>query len=315
MRVLVLGSGAKDHAITWLFSQSRLISGLFVAKGNIGTDAIATNLADIDPSSPEQVYSACQKHNINFVFVGTEAPLFTGVIDYLKERGIKTFGAPKNALPLEGDKQFAKNFTSRHNIPTPGYKIFQDEASLSSYLLRHEGQRFVLKKNALAPSRIMVNSSDHKTLMNFAKEILAEDTLILEESMTGLSITITVFTDNDGYLMLPISSDYTKSEEGDAGAATGGMGSICPVPISSEEKKQIIERIIEPTLYGMRVEQFAYKGVLTFSVILTTHGPVLVDYHVRFNDPATQAIVPLITSDIIEILEAMEKKPIRLIPS
>ncbi|NCB01000.1 MAG: phosphoribosylamine--glycine ligase [Spirochaetia bacterium] len=306
MRVLVLGSGAKDHAITWLFSQSRLISGLFVAKGNIGTDAIATNLVDVDPSSPEQVYKACQEYKINFVFVGTEAPLFTGVIDFLKEKGIRTFGAPKNALHLEGDRQFAKNFTSRHNIPTPGYKLFEDEESLSAYLLRHEGQRFVLKKNALAPSRIMVNSSDHNILIDFARDILTQDSIILEESISGLPITITVFTDNNGYLMLPISSDYTRSEEGDIGAATGGMGSICPVPISSIEKNQIIESIIEPTLYGMRVEQFAYKGVLTFSVILTQTGPVLVDYHVRFNDPATQAIVPLITSDIIEILEAME---------
>ena len=307
MRVLVLGSGAKDHAITWLFSQSRLIDGLFVAKGNVGTSAIATNLLDIDPSSPEQVYKACQEHNISYVFVGTEAPLFTGVIDYLNEQGINTFGAPKNALALEGDRQFARNFTSRHNIPTPSYKMFEDAQSLSSYLLRHEGEKFVLKKNALAPSRIMVNSRDHDTLMKFAQEILEEDTLILEQSLSGLNVTLTVFTDNNGYMMLPICSDYTKSEEGNKGAATGGMGSICPVPISTQEKESIISRVIEPTLYGMRAEQFAYKGVLTFSVILTNDGPVLVDYHVRFNDPATQAIVPLIKSDIIEILQAMEK--------
>ena len=306
MRVLVLGSGAKDHAITWLFSQSRLINGLFVAKGNIGTDAIATNLSDVDPSSPEQVYKACQEHEINYVFVGTENPLFTGVIDYLNERGIETFGAPKNALQLEGDRQFAKNFTLRHNIPIPGYKIFEDEQSLSAYILRHRGQRFVLKKTALAPSRIMINSSDHDTLMEFAREILTDGSLLLEESISGLPVTITVFTDNDGFLVFPISSDYTRSEEGDKGSATGGMGSICPVPINGDEKQQIIDRIIEPTLYGMRVERFAYKGVLTFSVILTQGGPILVDYHVRFNDPATQAIVPLITSDIVEILQAMK---------
>jgi len=307
MRVLVLGSGAKDHAITWLFSQSRLIDGLFVAKGNVGTSAIATNLMDIDPSSPEQVYEACKAHDISYVFVGTENPLFTGVIDYLNERGIDTFGAPKNALPLDGDRQFARNFTSRHNIPTPANKMFEDADSLSVYLQRHEGERFVLKKNALAPSRIMVNSADHDTLMEFAKEILEEDNIILEQSLSGLNVTITVFTDNNGYLMLPICSDYTKSEGGAKGAPTGGMGSICPLPISSKEKQTIIEQIIEPTLYGMRVEQIAYKGVLTFSIVLTNEGPKLVDYHVRFNDPATQAIVPLIKSDIIEILQAMAK--------
>lgn len=307
MRVLVLGSGAKDHAMTWLFSQSKLISGLFAAQGNVGTAAIAENLGDVDPSSPESVYAACQKHDIHFVFVGTEAPLFTGVIDYLNSRGIATFGAPGNALKLEGDRYFARNFTARHNIPTPPYKLFSDEESLSAYLKRHEGEYFVLKRNAMAPSRIMVDSNNYETLMSFGRGMLQTDNLLVENHLDGLSVTITVFTDNAGYLMLPLCSDYTKSEEGGSGAATGGMGSICPVPLPKQVQQQIIDLIIEPTLYGMQVEQFAYKGVLTFSVILTANGPVLVDYHVRFNDPATQAIVPLIKSDIIEILDAMNE--------
>lgn len=307
MRVLVLGSGAKDHAMTWLFSQSKLIDGLYVAQGNVGTAAIAKNLPNIDPSSPESVYAACKEHNIQFVFVGTEAPLFTGVIDYLNNRGIDTFGAPGNALKLEGDRYFARTFTARHNIPTPPYKLFSDEKSLSNYLERHEGEAFVLKRNAMAPSRIMVDSSDYNTLMDFGRSIIQTDNLLVENHLNGLAITITVFTDNNGYLMLPLCSDYTRSEEGGAGAATGGMGSICPVPLPKQVRQQIIDLIIEPTLYGMQVEQFAYRGVLTFSVILTETGPVLVDYHVRFNDPATQAIVPLIKSDIIEILGAMKE--------
>ena len=311
MRVLVLGSGAKDHAMTWLFSQSKLIDGLFVAKGNVGTGDIAENLPDVDPSSPESVYEACRKYDINFVFVGTEAPLFTGVIDYLNNRGIDTFGAPGNALKLEGDRYFARTFTSRHNIPTPPYKMFSDEESLSNFLKRHPGENFVLKRNAMAPSRIMVDSNDYQTLMNFGKGILQTDNLLVENHLSGLSVTITVFTDNNGYLMLPLCSDYTKSEEGGSGAATGGMGSICPVPLPKSVQKQIIELNIEPTLYGMQVEQFAYKGVLTFSVILTNDGPVLVDYHVRFNDPATQAIVPLIKSDIVEILNAMKQDTVK----
>ena len=311
MRVLVLGSGAKDHAMTWLFSQSKLIDGLFIAQGNIGTSAIAENLSEVDPSSPESVYTACKKHNIQFVFVGTEAPLFTGVIDYLNERGIDTFGAPGNALKLEGDRYFARTFTARHNIPTPPYKLFSDEQSLANYLQRHEGENFVLKRNAMAPSRIMVDSNDYDTLMAFGKSILETDNLLVENHLDGLSVTITVFTDNNGYLMLPLCSDYTKSEEGGQGAATGGMGSICPVPLPNYVQQQIIDLIIEPTLYGMQVEQFAYKGVLTFSIILTDNGPILVDYHVRFNDPATQAIVPLIKSDIIEILNAMKQDKLR----
>ena len=311
MKVLVLGSGAKDHAMAWLFSQSKLIDALFVARGNAGTASIAKNLPDVNPSSPEDIYRACVDYGIDFVFVGTEAPLVTGVIDYLNARGIDTFGAPVHALKLEDDRYFARNFTSRHNIPMPPYHLFADEDSLSSYLKRHPNESFVLKRNAMAPSRIMVDSNDYDTLMTFGKGILKTDKLLLENHVDGLPVTLTVFVDNNGYMMLPSCSDYTKTEETDEGSATGGMGSICPVPLNQSIRKQIEDHIIAPTLYGMRVERFAYKGVLTFSVILTKEGPFLVDYHVRFNDPATQAIVPLIRSDIVEILDAMKNDTVK----
>jgi phosphoribosylamine--glycine ligase len=303
MRVLVLGSGAKDHAIAWWFSQSRLINGLFVAPGNVGTKSIAINLA-IDPSDPAQVYEACKEHDIDYVFVGTEAPLFTGVIDYLNERGIDTFGAPNRALKLEGDRNFSRMFTDRHNIPTPSHVLFDDEQKLSEYLKRHEGERFVVKSNAIAPSRVMVDSCDYDTLMNFAKGLLATGPIILEEHLNGLPITVTLFLDNKGYLALPTSSDYMKVEEG--GLPTGGMGSICPVPLQQEVRQALIETIVEPTLFGLKAERMAYKGVLTISVIITKQGPILVDYHVRFNDPAAQAFVPLIKTDIVDILDAMK---------
>lgn len=283
MKVLVLGSGAKDHAITWWFSQSRLIEGLFIAPGNIGTQYIATNLA-IDPSDPEQVYDACKTHSIDYVFIGTENPLFTGVIDYLNERGIETFGAPSRALKLEGDRNFSRMFTDRHNIPTPTHVLFDDEKKLSDYLKSHSGKRFVVKSNTIAPSRVMVDSADYDTLLNFSKTILATGPIILEDHLEGLPITVTLLLDNNGYLALPTCSDYMKSESG--GLPTGGMGSICPVPLQQEVTDSLFETIIEPTLFGLKAERMAYKGVLTISVIITKDGPILVDYHVRFNDPA-----------------------------
>jgi len=303
MRVLVLGSGAKDHAIAWWFSQSRLIDGLYVAPGNVGTKTIAENLS-IDPSDPEQVYEACQTYGIDFVFVGTEAPLFTGVIDFLNERGIDTFGAPNRALKLEGDRNFARMFSDRHNIPTSSHVLFDDEEKLSEYLKRHEGERFVVKSNAIAPSRVMVDSTDYSTLMDFSKGLLATGPIILEEHLNGLPITITLFLDNKGYLMLPTSSDYMKVEEG--GLPTGGMGSICPVPLQKTLSDALVDSIIEPVLFGLKAEKMSYKGVLTISVIITKNGPILVDYHVRFNDPAAQAFVPLINTDIVDILNAMK---------
>jgi phosphoribosylamine--glycine ligase len=299
-----LGSGAKDHAIAWWFSQSRLIDGLFVAPGNVGTESIATNLG-INPSDPKEVYQACLEHNIDFVFIGTEAPLFTGVIDYLNERGIDTFGAPSKALRLEGDRDFSRTFTDRHNIPTPTHHVFDTESPLSAYLKRHQGERFVVKSNAIAPSRVMIDSSDYEALMHFARTLLPSGPIMLEEHLGGLPVTITLLLDNGGYLMLPPSSDYMKAGKG--GLPTGGMGSICPVPLGSEQLSGLVENIIEPTLYGLKVEGMAYKGVLTISVIITSKGPILVDYHVRFNDPAAQAIVPLVRTDIVDILAAMRE--------
>ncbi len=310
MKVLVLGSGAKDHAIVWWFSRSRLIEGLYVAPGNVGTKICAVNLPDVDPADPEMVYAACQKHEIGFVFIGTEAPLFTGVIDYLNERGINTFGAPGYALKLEGDRCFARSFTNRHNINCPRYHLFSDEKSLEDYLKRHSGKSFVVKRNTLSPSRVMIDSSNFDKLMDFARKMLSTDSILLEEHLDGMPITVTILLDNKGYMLLPCCSEYTKSEVDDEGSATGGMGAICPIPLSESMMQRITEEIIEPTLYGMKVEKLAYKGVLTFSIIITANGPVLVDYHVRFNDPATQSFVPIIKNDLAELMEAMNSDTI-----
>lgn len=304
MRILVLGSGAKDHAVAWWLSRSHFIDALFVAPGNIGTDTFAVNL-DVDPANFDQVYAACRNHAIEYVMIGTEEPLFTGMIDKLNEKGIQTFGATSNALRLEGDRDFSRAFTDRHNIPTPTHYLFRDEASLSDYLKRHEHRRYVVKSNGVAPSRVMVDSDDYDTLMEFSKDLLSSGPIILEEHLSGLSVTVTAMVDHKGYLLMPFCSDYMKSEK--SGVPTGGMGSICPVPLSEEIRGELVARIIDPTLYGLKVERMVYRGVLTFSVIITAQGPILVDYHVRFNDPATQAFMPLVKNDAIDIINAMRE--------
>lgn len=303
MKVLVLGSGAKDHAVAWFLSRSRFIDGLYVAPGNVGTATIATNIP-IDPADFDQVYAACRAHHIEYVFIGTEAPLFASMVDKLNAKGIETFGAPSGSLKLEGDRSFARAFTDRHNIPMPSHKLFSDLDSLSEYLKRHEGQRFVVKSNGAAPSRVMVDTSDYATLMDFARTMLGNGPIILEEHLSGLSVTVTALIDNQGYLLLPFSSDYTKTFH-EEGVPTGGMGSVCPVPLREETRNTLMERIINPTWYGMKVEHLLYRGVLTFSVILSKDGPILADYHVRFNDPATQAILPLVKNDAIDLIQAV----------
>jgi phosphoribosylamine--glycine ligase len=183
--------------------------------------------------------------------------------------------------------------------------LFRNTDDLSAYLKEHEGERFVVKSNQIAPSRVMVDSTDYTTLMEFSATLLERGPIILEQHLVGLPLTITLFVDTNSYMLLPICSDYMRVESG--GTPTGGMGSICPVPLQDSVKESLIKTIIEPTLNGLREENMAYKGVLTISIILTKEGPMIVDYHVRFNDPAAQAFIPLICTDLIEILTAMKK--------
>ena len=305
MRVLLLGSGAKDHAIAWWFSKSCFLSALFVAPGNLATERFATNLPSVNIADPGDVYQACVDNRIDFVFIGTEAPLFTGVVKYLNDRGIETFGAPSGSLKLEGDRSFSRAFSARHNIPVPRGSFFSKPEDLRKYLDKHKGETFIIKSNSVSPSRIMLSSNDTEALMDFASTLFPKGNVLLEECIDGTPATCTLLVDRNGYLALPVTSDYMKKSADDQ-TPTGGMGAICPVPMLERLKDKIRERIIDPTLYGMQVEQLSYKGVLTLSMMIRNNEePYLVDYHVRLNDPATQAMVPLIDTDIISLLYAM----------
>ncbi len=306
MRILVLGSGAKDHAATWWLSQSAFISELFVASGNPGTEDIATNLYSTDPSNPEEVYRSIKEHNIESVFIGTEAPLLSGVKEYLSERGITCFGASKEALKLEDDRAFSRSFSHRHNIPVPENSVFKDLDSLEIFLDQHPDTRYTIKANTITPSRIMLSSSDKYALLNYAQGLLQKGPILLEKHIDGLHATATLFVDKNGYLLLPLANEYTNVSHFQ-GTPTGGMGAIAPIPINDTIKEEIKTKIVEPTLKGLKEEGLAYSGVLTLSIIITKDGPILVDYHVRLNDPATQAMVPIIKTDIIEIMVAMKE--------
>ncbi len=313
MRVLLLGSGAKDHAIAWWFSKSSFISALFVAPGNLATQRFATNLPSVNIADPGDVYQACVDNKIDFVFIGTETPLFTGVVKYLNDRGIETFGAPSASLKLEGDRSFSRAFSNRHNIPVPRGSFFSKPDDLRKYLEKHIGETFIIKSNSVSPSRVMLSSDDTEALMDFASTLFPKGNVLLEEYIKGTPATCTLLVDRNGYLALPVTSDYMHKSAID-NTPTGGMGAICPVPLLEKMKGKIKEKIIDPTLYGMKVEQLSYKGVLTLSMMIREDGePYLVDYHVRLNDPATQAMVPLINTDLISILYAMRNDTVNTI--
>ncbi|MBQ0071946.1 MAG: phosphoribosylamine--glycine ligase [Spirochaetales bacterium] len=307
MRVLVLGSGAKDHALAWWLSRSAYISALYMAPGNPGTADLAYNLSDIDPADGEAVYQAVKEHRIDVVFIGTEAPLLAGVREYLAEKGIHCIGATAEAIKLEDDRAYARAFTQRHNIPVPENALFTDVESLKGYLDKHEGERFTIKSNSMAPSRVMLRSSDKNALVNYAEILLAKGPILLEKYVSGTHITVTLMIDKNGYLLLPHVNEYTNISHENR-TPTGGMGAIAPLPLPWDEEQMIKEAIIEPTIQGMKEEGSAYKGVLTLSVVISQDKkPYLVDYHVRLNDPATQVYAPIIKTDFGQILYAMEQ--------
>jgi phosphoribosylamine---glycine ligase len=313
MKVLVLGSGAKDHAIAWLFSKSKLIEGLYVAPSNPGTASFAVNLPDVNPADKNQVLKACKKYGIDFVFIGTEMPLQTGVVDHLNKNGISTFGAPSYALKLEGDRKFAREFAKRHNIPVPNYNVFSNTKDIEAYLDQNPGKTFTIKTNEMSPSRTMVYSDDKKVLLPFAEKLLQKGPVLVEDKISGLGVTGSILVDNEGYFVLPLCSEYTHREHSDKGLGTptGGMGAVCPITLNQKIRDDISKKIIHPTFKGLKEEKLYYKGVLTFSIILADDGPYLVDYHVRLNDPATQAMAPLIKNDFVELMIAMQNNTIK----
>lgn len=313
MKVLVLGSGAKDHAIAWWFSKSKLIEGLYVAPGNPGTETFAVNLPDVNPSDKDQVLAACREHGIDFVFIGTEEPLQTGVVDHLNKNGIETSGTPGYALKLDSDRSFSRQFATKYDIPIPAYHIFSDAKELKAFLKDNKGTTFTIKPNDLSPSRVMISSNNTEALLSYGTNLLKKSPVVVEDHIEGKAVTISILMDNEGYFILPVCYEYTKREHTDVGlgVATGGMGAICPLALDQSETDAFLSRIVHPTFKALKKEKLYYKGILTFSIIISASGPILLDYHVRLNDPATQAMVPLMRNDLCELMAAMHDNTLK----
>ena len=305
VKVLVLGSGAREHTLAWKFAQSNRISGLYIAPGNAGTEEHGVNLPNLDPNNADAVLKACKDRSIEMVFVGPEEPLANGIVDMLSQSSVKVIGPGKDAARLESSKTFSKAFMLRHGIPTAGAKEFDDPGAFAKYIGKKKG-RFVIKKNGLAAGKGVLESEDKSELASFGKKILETDSLLVEEYLEGWEVSLFALSDGTNYTLLPYCADFKKAEDDDLGANTGGMGSICPVPMVSENlKEKIIKTIVEPTFAGLKKEGLLYKGVVYFGLMITKTGPKLLEYNVRFGDPETQVLVPLIKSDFVNLCEAI----------
>ncbi|RTE54858.1 phosphoribosylamine--glycine ligase [Arenibacter aquaticus] len=317
MNILILGAGGREHTLAWKLKQSPRLSNLFVAPGNAGTAAIATNVP-IGVNDFEAIKECVLKEKIDMVIVGPEDPLVNGVHDFflnddaLKE--IPVIGPQKAAATLEGSKQFAKEFMMRHNIPTAAYESFTAETLEKGYaFLESLKPPYVLKADGLAAGKgvLILNDLEEakaelKTMLVDAKFGNASTTVVIEEFLDGIELSCFVLTDGKGFKVLPTAKDYKRIGEGDTGLNTGGMGAISPVPFAdSSFMARVLERIVKPTVEGFKLDNLPYKGFVFIGLIKVGDDPKVIEYNVRMGDPETEVVIPRVKNDFVSIFEAV----------
>jgi phosphoribosylamine--glycine ligase len=322
MNVLLFGSGGRESALAWKISQSQLLKKLYVAPGNPGVmkygDQIDLNWKDFD-----KVREFCIKFSIDMVIVGPEDPLVKGLADYFSDTKalseIYFIGPKKKGAGLEGSKDFSKKFMQRHDIPTADYKTFRkDQLSEAIEYLNETHKPYVLKADGLAGGKGVVIHDDLNLAKEEVKEMLldekfgeASSKVVVEEFLEGIEFSIFVLTDGNGYLLLPEAKDYKRIGEGDKGLNTGGMGAVSPVPfISDSILSEVKNTIIDPTILGLSKDKIEYVGFIFFGLIYTQKGVKVIEYNCRMGDPETEAVLPRVDEDLLEVLKETAEKRI-----
>ena len=314
MNILIIGSGAREHAFCWKINQSSLCERIFVAPGNAGTSELATNL-EISISDFHAIKNAILSNQIGLVIVGPEIPLINGITDFIENdselTNVLVVGPSSHGAKLEGSKEYSKEFMERHKIPTAPYKSFnQNKLKEGIDYLSSMGPPYVLKADGPAAGKGVLIINDLKEAQLELENMLVNNkfgdsghNVVIEGFLDGIEISCFVLTDGKSYITLPNAKDYKRIGEGDTGLNTGGMGAISPVSFANEEFLCKVEnKIIKPTIRGIAKEQIDYKGFVFIGIIKVENEPFVIEYNVRMGDPETQVILPRIKSDFLEMM-------------
>ena len=317
MNILILGSGGREHAFTHKLNQSKKVTHIFVAPGNAGTQEIATNI-NVNPTDFESVKKAVIAHDIQMVIVGPEAPLVNGVHDFFladdELKNIPVIGPKKDGALLEGSKDFSKEFMFKHGIPTAKYQSFTKENLQQGKLfLESLTPPYVLKADGLAAGKgvLILDSleeakSELEEMVSNQKFGDASSTVVIEEFLKGIELSVFVLTDGKSYKILPSAKDYKRIGEGDKGLNTGGMGAISPVPFADQIfLNKVEELVVKPTILGLQKDGIDYRGFIFIGLMNDNGNPSVVEYNVRMGDPETEVVLPRIQSDLFDLFDGV----------
>ncbi len=325
MRILLLGAGGREHAFAWKISQSPLCEKLFIAPGNAGTSQCGTNL-DFGVNEFDAIRKCCIDEKIDLVLVGPEEPLVKGITDFLisdpQLRDLDIIGPSKNGAQLEGSKAFAKAFMQKHKIPTAAYGEFtlDNYKDGVTYINKHD-LPIVLKADGLAAGKGVVICENYvealaefELMIQRAKFGEASKKVVIEEFLQGIELSVFALTDGKNYVLLPEAKDYKRVGEEDSGPNTGGMGAVSPVPFADEVfLKNVEEKVIKPTIEGLKAEGLEYRGFIFFGLIKVGDEPYVIEYNCRMGDPETEVVIPRLKNDFLEMLVAATKQELHKI--